>query len=239
MGRNIFEKSISSGLFIMIGLIFLGVFIKSAVTSLKSYDRVVSVKGLAEKEVPANRVIWPVVYKEIGNDLMTLYKSISEKNRIIIEYLKSKGLDEKEITISAPSIIDMSAERYQSQPSPYRYNITSILTVTSDKVDLVMSIISSQSELLQKGVALLAGDYQYQTQFVYTLLFNDIKPVMIEEATKNAREAAEKFAKDSNSKLGKIKSANQGQFSIVDRDANTPQIKVVRVVSTVEYMLRD
>ncbi|GAB1473350.1 SIMPL domain-containing protein [Bacteroidota bacterium] len=238
MGRNIFEKSISSGLFIMIGLIFLGVFIKSAVTSLKSYDRVVSVKGLAEKEVPANRVIWPVVYKEIGNDLMTLYKSISEKNRIIIEYLKSKGLDEKEITISAPSIIDMSAERYQSQPSPYRYNITSILTVTSDKVDLVMSIISSQSELLQKGVALLAGDYQYQTQFVYTLL-NDIKPVMIEEATKNAREAAEKFAKDSNSKLGKIKSANQGQFSIVDRDANTPQIKVVRVVSTVEYMLRD
>lgn len=238
MGRNIFEKSISSGLFIMIGLIFLGVFIKSAVTSLKSYDRVVSVKGLAEKEVPANRVIWPVVYKEIGNDLMTMYKSISEKNRIIIEYLKSKGLDEKEITISAPSIIDMSAERYQSQPSPYRYNITSILTVTSDKVDLVMSIISSQSELLQKGVALLAGDYQYQTQFVYTLL-NDIKPVMIEEATKNAREAAEKFAKDSNSKLGKIKSANQGQFSIVDRDANTPQIKVVRVVSTVEYMLRD
>ncbi|MHC1780823.1 MAG: SIMPL domain-containing protein [Bacteroidales bacterium] len=238
MGRNIFEKSISSGLFIMIGLIFLGVFIKSAVTSLKSYDRVVSVKGLAEKEVPANRVIWPVVYKEIGNDLMTLYKSISEKNRIIIEYLKSKGLDEKEITISAPSIIDMNAERYQSQPSSYRYNITSILTVTSDKVDLVMSIISSQSELLQKGVALLAGDYQYQTQFVYTLL-NDIKPVMIEEATKNAREAAEKFAKDSNSKLGKIKSANQGQFSIVDRDANTPQIKVVRVVSTVEYMLRD
>jgi uncharacterized protein len=238
MGRNIFEKSISSGLFIMIGLIFLGVFIKSAVTSLKSYDRVVSVKGLAEKEVPANRVIWPVVYKEIGNDLMTLYKSISDKNRIIIEYLKSKGLDEKEITISAPSIIDMSAERYQSQPSPYRYNITSILTVTSEKVDLVMSIISSQSELLQKDVALLAGDYQYQTQFVYTLL-NDIKPVMIEEATKNAREAAEKFAKDSNSKLGKIKSANQGQFSIVDRDANTPQIKVVRVVSTVEYMLRD
>ncbi len=238
MGRNIFEKSISSGLFIMIGLIFLGVFIKSAVTSLKSYDRVVSVKGLAEKEVPANRVIWPVVYKEIGNDLMTLYKSISDKNSIIIEYLKSKGLDEKEITISAPSIIDMSAERYQSQPSPYRYNITSILTVTSEKVDLVMSIISSQSELLQKGVALLAGDYQYQTQFVYTLL-NDIKPVMIEEATKNAREAAEKFAKDSNSKLGKIKSANQGQFSIVDRDANTPQIKVVRVVSTVEYMLRD
>jgi len=238
MGSNIYEKSLSPGLFIMIGLIALGIFIKSAVISLKSYDRVVSVKGLAEVEVPANRVIWPVVYKEIGNDLPALYKAISEKNKIISEYLISKGLQDSEITVSAPSIIDMSAERYQSQPSSYRYNITSILTVTSDKVDLVMKIISSQSELLQKGIALLAGDYQYQTQYMYTLL-NDIKPSMIEEATKSARASAEKFATDSNSKLGKIKRANQGQFTITDRDANTPQIKVVRVVSTVDYMLRD
>ncbi|MDP3437791.1 MAG: SIMPL domain-containing protein [Bacteroidales bacterium] len=238
MGSNIYEKSLFPGLFIMIGLIALGIFMKSAVTSLKSYDRVVSVKGLAEVEVPANRVIWPVVYKEIGNDLPALYKAISEKNKIITEYLIGKGLLESEITVSAPSIIDMSAERYQSQPSSYRYNITSILTVTSDKVDLVMKIISSQSELLQKGIALLAGDYQYQTQFMYTLL-NDIKPSMIEEATKSARASAEKFATDSNSKLGKIKSANQGQFTITDRDANTPQIKIVRVVSTVDYMLRD
>jgi hypothetical protein len=238
MGSNIYEKSLFPGLFIMIGLIALGIFMKSAVTSLKSYDRVVSVKGLAEVEVPANRVIWPVVYKEIGNDLPALYKAISEKNKIITEYLIGKGLLESEITVSAPSIIDMSAERYQSQPSSYRYNITSILTVTSDKVDLVMKIISSQSELLQKGIALLAGDYQYQTQYMYTLL-NDIKPSMIEEATKSARASAEKFATDSNSKLGKIKSANQGQFTITDRDANTPQIKVVRVVSTVDYMLRD
>ena len=238
MGSNIYEKSLFPGLFIMIGLIALGIFIKSAVTSLKSYDRVVSVKGLAEVEVPANRVIWPVVYKEIGNDLPALYKAISEKNKIISEYLISKGLQDSEITVSAPSIIDMSAERYQSQPSSYRYNITSILTVTSDKVDLVMKIISSQSELLQRGIALLAGDYQYQTQYMYTLL-NDIKPSMIEEATKSARASAEKFATDSNSKLGKIKRANQGQFTITDRDANTPQIKVVRVVSTVDYMLRD
>ncbi|MDP3452663.1 MAG: SIMPL domain-containing protein [Bacteroidales bacterium] len=238
MVSNINQKSLFPGLFIMIGLIFLGIFIKSAVVSFKSYDRVVSVKGLSEIEVAANRVIWPVVYKEIGNDLTILYKAINDKNRLIIDYLKSKGLEESEITISAPSIIDMSAERYQSQPSPYRYNITSVLTVTSDKVDLVMKIISSQSELLKNGVALLAGDYQYQTQFLYTLL-NEIKPTMIEEATKSARESAEKFAKDSQSKLGKIKRASQGQFTINDRDANTPQIKTVRVVSTVEYMLRD
>ncbi len=238
MGSSISGKSLFLGLFIMLGLIFLGLFIKSSVTVLKSYDRVVSVKGLAEVEVSANKVIWPVVYKEIGNDLSTLYNAISTKNEIIISYLKSKGLEENEITVSAPSIIDMNAERYQSQPSNYRYNITSIITVTSEKIELVSKIISSQSELLNQGIALLAGDYEYGTQYIYTLL-NDIKPSMIEEATKNARASAEKFAIDSNSKLGKIKTASQGQFSINDRDANTPQIKTVRVVSTIEYMLRD
>lgn len=238
MGSNISKNSLFPGLFIMLGLIFLGIFFKSAVISFKSYERVVNVKGLAQVEVPANKVIWPVVYKEIGNDLSTLYKAISHKNEIIISYLKSKGLEESEIYVSAPSIIDMNAERYQSQPSNYRYNITSIITVTSEKVDLVSKIISSQSELLTKGVALLAGDYQYQTTYLYTLL-NHIKPSMIEEATKNARASAQKFAIDSNSKLGKIKTASQGQFSISDRDANTPQIKIVRVVSTIEYMLRD
>ncbi|HCT94116.1 MAG TPA: hypothetical protein DIC44_04805 [Rikenellaceae bacterium] len=222
----------------MIGLIFLGIFIKSAVVSLKSYDRVVTVKGLAEVEVPANKVIWPVVYKEIGNDLSVLYNAINQKNKIIIDYLKSKGLDESEISVAAPQIIDMNAERYQSQPSSYRYNITSILTVTSDKVPLVMNIISTQSELLNKGVALTAGEYQYMTQYFYTGL-NDIKPQMIEEATSNARASAEKFARDSGSKLGKIKRANQGQFTISDRDANTPHIKTIRVVSTIDYMLKD
>ncbi|MFA6334564.1 MAG: SIMPL domain-containing protein [Bacteroidales bacterium] len=226
------------GLSIMIGLIVLGLCIKSSVTVFKSYDRVVSVKGLAEMEVSSDKVIWPIVYKEIGDNLPVLYKTINEKNDIIIEFLKSKGIEMEEISISAPKIIDMSAERYQSQVNKYRYNVTSILTVTSKKVDKVRDIISEQSDLLQKGIAISAGDYEYQTQYLFTKL-NDIKPVMIEEATKNARASAEKFAKDSESKLGKIKSANQGQFTITDRDANTPHIKVVRVVSTIDYLLKD
>ncbi len=238
MNSSVNKTVIFPGLFIMIGLIFLGIFLKSSVVAFKSYDRVVSVKGLAEMEVNANKVIWPVVFKEIGNDLQQLYSTINKNNQIIIEFLKSKGLSSDEISISAPYIIDMNADRYQSQPARYRYNITSVITVTSEKVDLVMEIISEQSELLKKGVALVAGDYQYQTQFMYTNL-NDIKPVMIEEATKNARAAAEKFAIDSNSKLGKIRRASQGQFSISDRDANTPNIKIVRVVSSIDYFLKD
>jgi hypothetical protein len=238
MERSREKGSIFLGLFIMIGLVALSVSIYGGLNSFKSYNRVVSVKGLAEMEVPANKVIWPIVYKEIGDDLLQLYKTINEKNRIIIDFLREKGLDESEISVSAPKIIDMNAERYQSQVSRYRYNVTSVLTVTSEKVDMVREIISGQSDLLRKGVAVTAGDYEYMTQYLYTKL-NDIKPGMIEEATRNARASAEKFAKDSGSKLGKIKTANQGQFTISDRDANTPYIKTVRVVSTIDYLLRD
>ena len=84
----------------------------------------------------------------------------------------------------------------------------------------------------------LVGDYSWRTSFQFTGL-NTVKPAMIEEATKNARASAEKFAQDSGSILGKIRRANQGQFSITDRDSNTPYIKSVRVVTTVEYFLKD
>ncbi len=93
------------------------------------------------------------------------------------------------------------------------------------------------ADLGKKGIAFSGGDFQ-QTQYLFTKL-NDVKPAMIEEATRKAREVAEKFAADSNSKLGKIKGANQGQFSVEDRDSNTPYIKRVRVVSTVDYYLSD
>ena len=123
---------------IIVGAAILSFGMYSSVKYFKSYDRVVSVKGLAEKEVLANRVIWPIAFKEIGNDLAALYSSINAKNKIIKEYLVSNGLDETEISVSAPQIVDMNAERYQSQPVSYRYNITSVLTVTSEKVDLVI-----------------------------------------------------------------------------------------------------
>ena len=132
----------------------------------------------------------------------------------------------------------MAAERYSSNQSPYRYNVTSVITVTSSQVDKIRKLISEQGSLLQQGIALTGGDYRYNVTYEYTDL-NKIKPQMIEEATRNAREAAQKFATDSDSKLGKIKSARQGQFEITDRDANTPYIKKVRVVTGLDYYLED
>ena len=207
-----------------IGLLLLGVFIKNGFSEFAQKDRSVNVKGLAEMEVPADKVTWPLVYKSLGNDLSALYDDIKRSNQTILGFLKEKGIEEAEISVNAPEIIDQKAERYSNNDSPYRYNVTSVITVTSTKVDLVRKLISEQGELLKRGIAITGGDYRYNVSFEYTSL-NKIKPGMIEEATRNAREAAEKFAKDSESELGKIRHASQGQFSISDRDANTPYIK--------------
>lgn len=221
-----------------IGLIILGTQIQKGINNFVEKDRIVTVKGLAEMEVPANKVTWPLMYKEVGNDLTALYNRINATNTAIVEFLKKKGITEEEISINAPEIIDMQAERYVGENKTYRYNVTTVITVTSAKVDLVRNLISEQSELLKQGIAITGGDYRYQIQYDYTSL-NEIKPKMIEEATKNAREAALKFAKDSDSELGKIRRASQGQFSIDNRDANTPYIKRIRVVTTIDYLLED
>ncbi len=229
---------IKEAVIMALGLFLLGICIRGGINDFKDKDRVVSVKGLAEMEVPANKVTWPLMFKDLGDDLPTLYTNINQKNTTIVNFLKSKGITEKEISIAAPEIIDMQAERYNDKPSLFRYNITSVITVTSSKVDKVRSLMIQQSELLKQGIALTGGDYRYNVIYDFTKL-NEVKPQMIENATRNARLAAEKFAKDSDSKLGKIKTANQGQFTISDRDANTPYIKSIRVVTTIDYYLED
>lgn len=224
-----------------VGIVIAGWLLYRGVVHFKDSDRVVSVKGLSEKEVKADRAIWPLVYKLAGNDIASLYKTIESTNAKIVSFLVSNGISKEEITVSPAEVVDMDAERYVSQGVKYRFNVTSVLTVSTDKVDMVVDLMSRQGDLLRQGIAVGSGDdYRYRTQFLYTSeSLNEIKPLMIEEATRNARVAAEKFARDSESRLGKIKRANQGQFSISDRDANTPYIKTVRVVTSVDYLLKD
>lgn len=219
------------------GLFLLGMQIREGINDYSDKDRIVTVKGLAEREVVANKVVWPLLYKDIGNDLATLYDNMNKKSKAIVAFLKEKGISDNEISIAPPEVIDMEAERYNSNNVTYRYNATSVITVTSSQVDKVRALMSEQAELLKQGIAIVGGDYRFNVNYEFTNL-NEIKPAMIEEATRNARTAAEKFAKDSDSRLGKIRNASQGQFSITNRDENTPYIKTVRVVTTVNYYLK-
>ncbi len=224
------------GCCLMVGLIVGAVLLGNAIKASRADDRVVSVKGLCEREVKADKVICPFAYKEGGDNLQQLYRTIEEKNGVIIEFLKDAGISEEEITIAAPKVVDTRTEWSGSQ-NRYAYIVTSVVTVCTDKVDEIIALQSRQGELLQRGIA-TAASWEYQTVYSFTGL-NEIKPAMIETATKNARETAEKFAADSDSKLGKIKRATQGQFSITDRDSNTPYMKNVRVVTSVDYYLKD
>lgn len=228
---------ITMALVIALGLLALGLCIRSGLRAIPDSQRTVDVRGLATREVPANRVTWPIVFKQVGNDLPTVYEQVSSTNDAIVKYLKDNGISDSDISISAPSMTDLTTDRYNTQPLPYNYSVQSVVTVSSDKVDKVRELINRQGELLRRGIA-IQSDYSYPITYEYTEL-NSIKPEMIAEATKNAREAANKFAEDSESTLGKIKSAYQGQFSIEDRDNYTPYIKTVRVVTTLTYFLED
>jgi uncharacterized protein len=164
--------------------------------------------------------------------------NLQQKNGQVVKFLLELGFKREEITRSAPAITDKQAQAFGGNPGGFRYSGSSIVSVYTQDIERVRETQQALGELGRLGIAITGDDYQAKTSFIFTGL-NNLKPEMIEEATRNAREVGERFAQDSKSRLGKIKTASQGQFSINDRDANTPHIKKVRVVSTVTYYLSD
>ncbi len=232
------KERLLSAAILAVGIVVMGLCLKAGMDNFTEKDRKVTVKGLAEKEVKADKVTWPITSKELGNDLPELYNRIAGKQLTIKRFLLANGISESEITVNAPQVIDLSADQYNENRREYRYNVTLVITVTSNHVDRVRGIIARQGELLKQGVAIVSGDYS--NQVTYSLeSFKAMKPKMMTEAIENAEKTANQFAKNSKSTLNKIVNADQGQFSIDDRDANTPWIKRVRVVTTVTYSLKD
>lgn len=219
---------------IIIGFALLGYFISSGLKSIANQDQYVTVKGLAEREVMANKVVWPLPYKCVSNDMNQLYKEVERNSRTITAFLNDNGITGEEIIVSVPVVTDRLAQSYAPDNIKYRYQAEAVITVTSSKVEKIIELMKQQITLLEQGVV-VGSEYGYETRFEFTNL-NSIKPEMVEEATRNARAVAQKFANDSGSELGKIKQASQGQFSI-SSDETTPQIKNIRVVTTVKYSL--
>lgn len=232
------KSKIIAAALIALGLLALGLCIKGGVDNFSNRGRQVTVRGLSERLVDADLVTWPIVTKELGNDLSSIYNRIQSTNQRISKFLKDNGLDESDFAINPPKVEDREAQSYNNERVAQRYLVTNVIVVSSSKVDLVRSLIDKQPELMREGIAVVAGDYQYQTDYQFTGL-NDIKPEMITEATKNARDAAQRLAADSQSDLGKIVTASQGQFSIDDRDQYTPYKKTVRVVTSITYELNN
>ena len=232
-------SAIVLGLSLVLGLSSLGYLLGSFAVTVKEYERTVTVKGLAEQEHEADIVIWPIQYTAADNDLGALYATIDSNNISIRDFLENNGLPATAITLAPPAITDRLAQSYgDGSRAEFRYTASQALTVYSSDIALVRGLMSSMSDLGREGIVFSGAEYNLQPEYLFTRL-NEIKPAMIEEATREARAAAIKFADDSNSELGKIRNASQGQFSISDRDRNNPHIKNVRVVVSVEYYLSD
>lgn len=239
MSKNNGINALILGFFIFIGLAALGYQLSDAAIKFKQYERSVTVKGLSEREVGADIVLWPIQFTAANNDLEALYNSVDQSTLKIKDFLVKKGIAPQEVTYTSPAITDKSARDWGgNMKAEFRYSAVQTVTVYSQNITAVRTVMGELSELGKQGIVFTGEDYQSQTEYIFTGL-NKIKPEMIEEATREARVIAEKFAKDSQSKLGKIKNASQGQFSINARDKNNPHIKNIRVVSTVEYYLSD
>ena len=233
--KCICKRTLLPSIAIIAGLALLGHFISEGLTSIANQEQYVTVKGLAEREALANKVVWPLPYKCVSNDMQKLYDEIEKNKKIILSFLKNGGITDNEIIISAPAVTDRLAQSYVPDNIKFRYQAEAVITVISPQVERVIELMDKQIGLMKEGV-IISNEYNYQTQFEYTAL-NDIKPEMIEEATRNARAVAQKFAEDSDCELGNIRQATQGQFTITS-DETTPQIKNIRVVTTVKYALK-
>ncbi len=224
---------------LIIGLSLFGLILGNNAIRYKEYERTVTVKGLSERDYKADIVIWPIQFSLASNSLDDIYKSMDDTTKIITSFLKDSGIEEKEISYSSLGITDKFAQQYGDQnKTEFRYTTSQTVIVYSKNIDTVRNLMEKISDLGKQGIVFTNQNYDSKIEYIFDRL-NQVKPAMIEEATKDARGVAEKFASDSKSQLGKIKSASQGQFSITDRDKNNPHIKKVRVVSTVAYYLLD
>ena len=221
-------------------IVLAGYFVGNMHKTGKAFDRSVQVKGLSEREVKADLAVWPINITLTGNDLQLLKDELEIQNKAVKSFFMAQGFTAEEVTSGTTNISDSRALLYgnENRDRDLRYIAISEFTVRTKEIEKLQSALTSSLELISKGILINSKNSWQPIQYSFSGL-NQIKPSMIEEATRNAREVAEKFAKDSNSKVGKIKNAQQGQFSISDLDQNTGYVKVVRVVSTIDYYLED
>lgn len=226
------NKSILSATILAAGIALAGLCISLSIKHVTDSKRTVVVKGLSTRDVKADYAVWPLTYTIQSNDIREAYAELNKTTAIVQDFFRGKGFTSEDFKTGNTQVTDNWANYYGTRPA-YRYTLTASLIISTANVDLVTACQGCQNELMGQGIIVVANewslDYQYNG-------LNNLKPSMIEEATKNARAVAQKFADDADCSLGSIRTANQGQFSI-ESDQYQPWMKHVRVVTTVEYLL--
>jgi hypothetical protein len=240
------DRNVLAALLVAIGVAGGGWFVGQGFARGRAVDRYVTVKGVSEREVNADLALWPIGLVAAANDLGQAQAQIAASAAKVRDFLRANGIDPGQAALQDYNVTDTQANTYGGNPAPNRYVIRQTIMVRSGEPDVIFGASQKVSALVNAGVVLSAegGMGSSGPTFLFTRL-NDIKPAMIAEATASARQAAEQFAKDSQSALGSIRQANQGVFVILPRDQapgaseESQRVKTVRVVTTVEYYLRD
>lgn len=226
------------GISLALGIATAGALVANALAEARATQRFVTVRGLAEREVPADTAIWPVVFTVTGDDLGQVQRQVEQNYRVIREFMMARGFAAEEMSTIVPRISDQQAQMPGQDVRPgSRYVAEAALTLRTAGVEQMRRAMQESGELVLAGIVLVRS-WEYQPQYLFTGL-DSIKPEMIAAATRDARSAAQQFAADSGSRVGSIRNAQQGYFSISDRDPFSPEFKQVRVVTTVEYFLVD
>jgi hypothetical protein len=239
------------GSLLALGLIIGGLVLGAQIKATRLSDRYVTVKGLVERKVKSDLVIWPLTYKEAGDELSSVYAKTEADQKTVLQFLSEQGVQASEIELGVLRVVDTQANEYGAgNRAPHRYIVEQHISVRTNRVEQIAAAAQKTMLLLQKGIVLSSNPGQGLT-YKFTGL-NAIKPDMITEATRNARAAADRFASDSGSKVGSIRQANQGVFSILPADqvndfevgeggggygADSSLMKTVRVVTSVQYYL--
>lgn len=245
------SKIIVISISILLGLVVNGYFIGKSLERFKKEDRYISVKGFSERDVKANLATWSIKTRISTNDLIEGITQIEENKNKIVDFLLKNGIKKDEIIEQNASVVDKATREYGGNDiGTYRYIIEKNIQVRTENVDTIQYVSRQTDKLLKIGILLAENnDYNPAVKYIFTNL-NEIKPQMLSEATQNAKKAAIEFTKESNVKLGKIKKANQGLFSIVDRDYSVsnpsdyyaPNVndmyKTIKVVVNIEYSIQ-
>ena len=238
------------GVCLLLGLVLGGWVLGSQIKAMKLADRYVTVKGLVERTVKSDSAIWPVSFKEAGNDLPEVFARSEADKNAVLKFFAGQGITPQEVTVGQIAVTDKQTNEYNNNQAGARYIVQQTVTVNSSDVDKIARAGQKTSELVQAGIVVGNGYGQGGISYRFGGL-NALKPDMITEATRNARASADRFAADSGSQVGSIRSANQGVFSISAADeggagangeggggnADASIMKKVRVVATVDYYL--
>ena len=220
------------------GVALSGYFIAQGITGTRDYARFVEVKGLAERVVKADEAIWTINLKLVNNDMPALYQAIDDAQSKSRRFLIKQGFKDSEIMTNPVSVVDNQSVSYNQNQAMPRYSADTGLTLSTSNVDSVAAAIQKTGDLVQQGIVITASNAIYRFNAL-----NSVKPNMLNEATQSAHEAAETFATNAKTALGYIRHASQGLFTISDAnssyDSGNSVMKKVRVVTSVEYQLKD